>query len=294
MAKDGKTGVSTAYLLLGVVFWGGSFSFIKESVAAFDIFSFVSIRFLIASVVVALIFIRRFRNYNLDTFRKGVLLGVILGFSFVFQTLGIKYTTASNAGFITGLSVVLVPAAVAFIDKKMPGGVQIASVAAAFIGLALLTFRLPFSVNKGDLWVLLCAVTFAAHIIMIGRMTKGLDALTFSVTQSMAVVLVAGAMGLMANGGIDVPRSFVVWRGVLFCAVFATAFTYTAQAHFQRNITEIKAAIIYALEPVFAAIIAHFYLGEKLTGQAMAGGALILAGMILSEVKIGKKRITTD
>jgi drug/metabolite transporter (DMT)-like permease len=288
MADVKTRNISTLFLLLGVVFWGGTFSIVKESIDLTDVYSFLFFRFLIASVIITLVFIKRFHNFNAATFRNGVFIGIILAFSFIFQTIGIKYTTASNAAFITGLSVVLVPIIVSVIDKKTPGKMQMAAVAAAFAGLLLLTFRLPFRVNMGDIWVLCCAVSFAFHIILIGRGMRGIDPICFSVIQYLTAALISLAAGIALNGSIAIPHQHVVWKGILYCAIFATAYTYTAQAYYQRNISEIKAAVLYSLEPVFAAVIAFFYLGEIITWKTAIGGLLILAGMFIAELKSQK------
>jgi drug/metabolite transporter (DMT)-like permease len=281
--------IANGALLLGVVFWAATFVVIKEAVEFVDVYSFISVRFLIASAILSLIFFRRFRNYDLKVLKKGVLIGIILAASFIFQVTGIKFTTASNAAFITGLSVVLVPIFVCSIDRKLPKAMQIMAVVLAFAGLVLLTLRPGFGFNAGDMWTLLCAVTFGIHLIMISRLVKKIDVPMFVVTQFLTVAVISAAIGLLFNGQIVISDQFVVWRAILFCAIFASAYMYTAQAHFQRYITEIKAAIIYSFEPLFAAVMAFLYLGEMLTPQAIIGGLLIFIGMLLSELKLKSK-----
>jgi drug/metabolite transporter (DMT)-like permease len=288
MAKN-KANMATGALLFGVVFWAATFVVIKEAVEFVDVYSFISVRFFIAAGILSLIFFKRFRNYNSEVLKKGVLIGIVLAVSFILQVIGIKFTTASDAAFITALSVVLVPIFVCSIDRKLPRAMQTLATTLAFVGLALLTVKPGFNFNVGDMWVLLCAVAFGIHLIMISRMVRKIDIPLFTITQFLTVAIISAVLGILFNGQIVISDQFVVWRAILFCAIFASAYMYTAQARFQRYITEIKAAIIYSFEPLFAAVMAFFYLGETLTFQAITGGILIFIGMLLSEFKIKPK-----
>jgi len=283
-----KSTLSTTLLTLGVFFWGWSFVFIKESLNGTDVFSFIFSRFLLASVILAAVSLKRFRHCGRTLLWKAAVAGSVLAFSFIAQTLGIQYTSASNAAFITGLCVVLVPIIVTVLDRKPPGPVKIAAIATAFAGLGLLTLKDGFRIGTGDLWLLACALGFAVHLVMMNRFITGLDTLPFTAVQLFVISAVAGTVGLLKNGAVVPPGDAVVWRGVIFCAVFASAYVYAVQSHFQRYISEIKAAIIFALEPLFAAFAAYVYLGEQLTARAALGGAMILVGAILVDVKFYK------
>lgn len=279
-----KSRTATSLILLGVFFWGLSFIFVKEAMARTDVYSFLTVRFTIATAILAIVFIRHFRFMSADLLRNGLLTGLVLALSFVFQTLSMKYTSASNSAFITGLAVVLVPLFGGLLDREFPGGRKIASALLAFGGLALLTLRLPFKTNIGDFWALLCAVGFAMHIIIIQRVGSRYNAPAFTVVQLSVVAVMSCAAGVF-TGGINISGDPVVWRSILFCAVFATAYIFVAQTHYQKYITEIKMAIIVSFEPLFAAIAAFIYLHEKLPFHALVGGAMIYVGMVLSEVK---------
>lgn len=281
-----KANLATWMILLGVLFWGATFSFTRQAVGIIDVYSFLSVRFIIASLIIAAIFIRNFKLYTKEIFWKGILLGTILSAGFILQTTGLKYTTASNAGFITGLVVILVPIIVAVINRRLPKFNQILAILLAVAGIALLTLKIGFAVNIGDIWVLLATLALATHLILIARLVKGIEASMFAVTQLLTVGIITGIVGLAVNKEIVVSSSFVVWKAILFCAIFATAYMYTAQAHLQRYITELKAAIIFSFEPLFAAIIAFLYLGELITVKAVIGGLLIFIAMIISEIKM--------
>lgn len=286
---ENKANLATGMLLLGVVFWGATFVFIKEAVAIVDVYSFISTRFLIAVLILSLIFFRRFQKYNLDIFKKGILIGSVLAASFIFQTIGIKFTTASNAAFITGLSVVFVPIFVSLIDRRLLKLMEVVAVIFASVGLALLTLNSGFNINIGDEWVLLAAITFGIHLIMVSRLVKKIDAPTFTITQLFTVGIITAVIGFLVNKQIVISDQIVVWRAILFTAIFASAYMYTTQAYLQRYITELKTAIIFSFEPLFAAVIAFLYLGEILTLKAIIGGLLIFFAMILSELRIKSK-----
>ncbi len=276
-------------LLIGVFFWGATFTFVKRAVAEIDAYSFLAVRFFLAAAILCVVYAPRLRRMDGATLVRGAVVGVVLAAAFIFQTVGLKVTSASNSAFITGLCVVFVPVAAGVLDRRAPGAPQAISVLAALGGLALLTYKPGLRFNSGDLWSLACAFTFGLQIILISRYAGGSDAALFTIVQLLVVAVVSAACGAVFNGGLHPPRGAVVWKAVIFCAVFASAYIYAVQAFLQKYLSEIKAAIIYSFEPLFAAAIAHFALGEPVTAATAAGGALIFLGMLLSELKNTKK-----
>lgn len=291
MEINDKSKLATWMILLGVVFWGATFVFIKQAVNFVDVFSFLSVRFIIAGLLLCLIFCKKFKKYNREILWKGILIGSILAVAFILQTIGIKFTTASNAAFIIGLNVVIVPFIVAFLDKKIPNIKQILAIVLAIIGLGLITIKPGFSINTGDWLVALAAAVLAIHLVSVSRLVKKIDASLFSITQLLTVGVITGITGFIVNKEIVISNEYVVWQAILFCAIFASAYMYTTQAYMQRYITELKAAIIFSFEPLFAAIIAFFYLGERMTLLAIGGGIIMLFAMVVSEFK---KNIVSD
>jgi drug/metabolite transporter (DMT)-like permease len=285
-----KSTIATWLLLLGVMFWGGTFVMVKEAVSLIDAYSLVSIRFFIATVILCVFFFRNLKNINRDTVIFAIISGFILSASFLLQTVSMKYTTASNAAFITGLCVVFVPLYVAALDRRPPTIVQTLSVLMATAGLALMTMKFPFKLNFGDFLALLCAVGFGLQLMICARLPKRIEATSFAIVQLLTVAIVTGICGLIVNKRIVMPDNWIVWRTIIYCATVATAYIYIIQARYQRYISEIKAVVIYSLEPLFAAIVAYFYTGEKLTPGAMFGGALIMIAMVVAELKLNGAR----
>jgi len=281
--------LATILLLIGTLFWGMTFVFIKEGTSILNLYNFLSYRFFIAAIVLALLFLKKFKKFNFDILKFGLILGIPLAIGYITQTIGIQYTSASKAAFITGLSVILVPIFLVIINKKLPKLNQIIAVVLALIGLGLLTISDSLILNVGDIWCLVCAVSFAIYIIMVGRYTKGRDSILLTFVQLIFVALLTAVISFFSSG-FEFPKTYIVWQAILFCSIFATAFMYTIQNHFQKFVSEVKAAIIFSFEPLFAAITAFFYLHEILTIKLISGGLLIFIAMILSEFKINKTK----
>jgi len=275
-------------LLLGTIFWGMTFVFIKDAVSLMSVASFLGYRFLLATLILASLFFKRFKDYNWDTLKYGALLSVPLLFSFLAQTIGLQHTSASKGGFITGLSVVFVPLILSAIQKRLPSLNILVAVILATLGLGFLTLGSQLSLNIGDSWVFLSAILFASYIIMVGRYAGKSDAILLSVTQFLCVGLICISYSGI-KGELYIPTEYKVWQAIIFTAFFATAFMYTVQNYYQKYISEITTSIIFSFEPLFAAITAYFYLNEALTERTIMGGLLIFAGILFAEIKMKGK-----
>lgn len=274
-------------LVIGTMFWGTSFVFIKEAVSSISIYSFIGLRFLIAGLKLAMIFPKRILRIGKSTLKSGLVLGTILFLSVWTQTYGIQFTTASKAAFITGLSVVFVPLFLALIKWKFPGLKIIIASIVATCGLGLLTLSESVSLNVGDIWVLLCAVFFAIYIIQVSVQAKKYDAIQLTFVQ----LILIGVLGLIisiAQSDFSIPESGIVWFDILFTALFCTTFMFTIQNVYQKYVSEVTASLIYAFEPLFAAITAYFYLAEILGMKVWIGGLLIFLAMLLVEIRFKK------
>lgn len=272
-------------LLIGTIFWGMTFVFIKDAVSLMSVSGFLGYRFLLAGIVLSLIFAKRIRGLNLQTFKYGLLMSVPLLTSFLAQTIGLQYTTASKGGFITGLSVVFVPVILSVLQRKLPSLNIFVAVVMATSGLAFLTLGSSLQLNVGDSWVFLSAILFAIYIIMVGKISRKCDGILLSISQFLIVgVLCTAYAGI--NGELIVPTQYKLWQAILFTALFATAFMYTVQNYYQKYISEITTSIIFSFEPLFAAVTAFFYLNEELTEKTLIGGLLIFIGILFAELKL--------
>lgn len=276
--------LATVLLLIGTLFWGMTFVFIKEGISIINVYNFLAYRFFIAAGILSIIFFKKLKNISYDILKYGLILAIPLSIGYITQTVGLQFTSASKGGFITGLSVVFVPIFLAISQKRFPTCNHIFSVILATAGLTLLTLSSSLQLNRGDIWVFTCAIAFAIYIILVGKYTKRRDAILLTIVQLLIVALVTAIISI-AQKELELPTSYIVWQAILFCSLFATAFMYVIQNHYQKYISEVKAAIIFSFEPLFAAITAFFYLHEQLTFKVILGGLLIFIAMIISELK---------
>lgn len=277
--------LATPLLLLGTLFWGMTFVFIKEGTSFLNLYNFLSYRFLLAGAILSLLFVRRLSLLNWRILKYGLLLSIPLALTYITQTIGLQYTTASKGGFITGLSVVFVPFILGAMEHRFPRFRHLIAVVFATLGLALLTLSDSLSLNQGDIWVFVCAVAFAGYIILVGRYAQKFDAILLTIVQLFSVGIIC-AIASLFDSSFSFPQEYVVWQAIVFTAVFATAFMFVIQNYFQKFVSEVKVAIIFSFEPLFAAIMAFLYLHENITFKIILGGLLIFLGIIVAEIDL--------
>jgi drug/metabolite transporter (DMT)-like permease len=267
--------------------WGSTFVLVRDAVAQVPPFAFVAYRFLAAALLLAAIRPRLAlggpgRGLGLGPLGAGVAIGVALFCGYGFQTVGLQYTTASNAGFITGLSVVLTPLLGAVLLRQAPGRWPVTGACLAAVGLAFLSLQ-RLEVRRGDALVLGCAFAFAAHILLLGRYAPRLDTYRLAVVQLATAGLLAFAWAGVA-GDLVVPASADVWVALAITSVAASAGAFLIQTRAQREVSPTRTAVIFTMEPVFAGLFGFLLAGERLSGRGWLGAGLILAGMLIAEL----------
>jgi len=270
--------------------WGSTFVVVKNSLDQASVFVFLAARFSLAGLCMAIFRWGALRAARREEIFAGVRLGFFMFGGYAFQTAGLRYTTASNSGFITGSSVVLVPLILAFFwGKRVPLWVYCGTIAAA-AGLYFLT--VPASsvahLNRGDVLTFFAAASYAVHIILVGEYTREHSAAALSVLQVLACALMAWLTALGADAISWQPMRFEpsssLWVGIAVCAVFATAVAFSLQLWAQQYTTPNHAAILFTLEPVFAVATSYVVLGERLGPRSVFGAALVLAGILAAEL----------
>ncbi|MBM7865821.1 EamA family transporter [Heliobacterium gestii] len=289
MHHQGSSRVSplTADLILLSVaaIWGGTFVAVKNAIAIMPPYTFLAIRFLIAGLFLAVVAGRRWRSLTGATIRHGALLGSCLFGGYALQTIGLQYTTSSHAGFITGLSVVLVPLVSWFILKQAPRSGVLAGIVLAVVGLGLLTLTDDLTMNPGDLLVLGCAFCFGLHIFFAGQFTSRHDPMLLSIMQIFAVSIACAAFAFFSDPPLAADQfQSEVWTALALTAIPATSLAFLAQMYFQKFTTATRTALIFATEPVFALIFGVALAGEALTLRGALGGVLVMAGIVASEM----------
>jgi drug/metabolite transporter (DMT)-like permease len=223
--------------------------------------------------------------------RAGALAGSFLFAGYLFQTIGLLYTSPPKSAFLTGMMSVMVPLLAALVYKVRPQASELLGLLAATAGMGLMTLEGPLgSVNRGDLLTVCCAAAFALHIVTLGHYSKKMRFEMLSVTQ----VGTAAAWALALFWWMEPVR--LVWRpavifAVLVTGLLATALAFTVQAWAQRHTTSTRTALIYTLEPVFAWLTSYLIVGEGLSRRAAMGAALILGGVLMVETKPLRPRL---
>lgn len=286
-------------LLLVTAIWGGTFVMVQDAVAVYPVFAFLALRFSLASLVFLPVLAQRQRHsramqpaswpVRMRSILPGLLIGFMLFAGYAFQTYGLRWTTPAKAGFITGLSVVFVPLGSALFLRERPSRAAWIGVGLATAGLALLSLNEDLTVAFGDLLVLGCAIAFAIHVLLVGHFAPRMSPLNLAAIQITTVAVLAFGVGAFV-GGIPLPTGSVVFA-VVFTGLLATALAFGAQTLAQRFTSPTHTALIFATEPVFAALFSFLLIGEQLTLRALAGCGLILAGMVAAEVRWRPQRV---
>ena len=300
-ATTSRRAIADLSLLTIAFIWGLTFVMVQDAVRAYPVFAFISARFILAfltMIPLALLLRKRTAGWGAETplwkqIGAGVIIGLILFAGYGFQTTGLQYTTPAKAGFITGLSVVIVPILGVLLLRDRPHPAVWAGVGLATVGLALLSLvgvNLDEGVNPGDILVFFCALSFAGHIFVTGRVSHRMNPMVLTMTQILTVAVLATITSYLFEPPTPVFPSGQPLFAAFFTGVLATAIAFGVQTVAQRFTTATHTALIFATEPVFAALASFVIIGERLGPPQLLGGALILAGMLAAELGPGLKR----
>lgn len=285
-----------ADLALAVValVWGTTFVAVKHALADITTLYFLALRFSVASLCMLLIFLPAFRRAGarqvVRGLKGGAIAGLFLWLGYVLQTVGLKYTTAGNSGFLTGLYIVLIPLISAAVYRRWPQVSELMGIVIASAGMALLTvpsMKHGSRLNRGDLLTVGCAVAFAFHLLILGYFSQR------ERFEAVALGQIACA-ALLSTFSLAIEKPAATWNAnvifsILLTAVFATALAFALQTWGQQYTTATRTALIFALEPVFALATAVSLGGERLTLAAISGGGLILGGILVVELKPARR-----
>jgi len=267
-------------LLVGVtVVWGWTFAVVKDAVAGYGVVSFLAIRFGLGALAMGPF---AARGSTRASWAIGAGIGIVLAAGYLFQTFGIRTTTATNSGLITGLFVVFAPA-----WNRVLFGVRIprvywAAVVTSLVGLALLTSAGPLRPTVGDLLTLGCAICFGAHIALLDRHAKGHSPATLALAQLTTAAAIFGVTW-PAVDPFRLPTE-KVWQALVLTGVVASAGGFYAQTAAQRKLPAIRTALILTLEPVFATFFGWLLAGDRLAALQWVGGGLMVAALLAASL----------
>lgn len=286
-----KENSTKAFAAAGLVFttmiWGSSFVVMKNSVDVIPPTYLLALRFTTAAAALAIVFYRRLKNLCRRSLCCGIILGVFLSLSYLFQTYGLKYTTASKNAFITTLYVIIVPFLHWMLNKKRPGRWNVAAACIAVAGLALLSLQGDLTVQFGDFLTLVCGVCFAVHMVLIDRYTEHDDPILLTVVQVAVVGLVNWCLAPFLDGRFDVTvlTDLKLTGGIVYLALFCTMAGFLLQNVGQKYLSANTSSILLSLESVFGTVFSVIFLKEVLTGRMLVGCMLMFLAVILSECR---------
>jgi drug/metabolite transporter (DMT)-like permease len=261
--------------------WGVTFVQVKDAVELYPLFAFLALRFAIATLTLAAPAAARMRGLGRDGVVAGIGAGALLGVGYALQTAGLERTTVSSTGFVTGMYVVLTPLLGLVLFRTQARAATWAGVALATLGLALLSGVHGGSLG-GDLLVLAGAAVYSLQIVLMERFAPRYDALAFTLVEMLAAF--GGLLVIaLAVDGIPAPHGWTVWGALVVTGVFASALAFLAQTWAQRRATATQTALVFSLEPVWAAFFGLTLAGDRLGAVGWLGCVVIMAGIVLAE-----------
>jgi len=267
--------------------WGSTFIIIKKSVGSFDPVTFVFLRFLIAAFFILLISIPLRRHYTLKAVKDGFLLGLVLFLVFLFQTIALEKTTATEVGFLTGLYVLFVPVLSAVFLKKMPHLFSVIGVVLSTAGMMIITFKSGsgITVSVGQSFAIINAFFIGVHILLTDVYSRKHHVVIVTAVQIATVALAAGIYSsLFESADYSLALEPYVAYSLIFTGLIATVLCFFLQTAMQKHTTPTKAAIMFTIEPISSAFFSFFIGGELMDGRQYTGAFLIVFAILVTEV----------
>jgi drug/metabolite transporter (DMT)-like permease len=277
-------------LLSTTIIWGGTFVVSKVALDRVAPFLLIAIRFGVAATLLFALARGRVWPGGLRPALRGGFLGLLFFLGFATQMIGLAQTSSSKCAFITNTTVIFVPILQLLIERRAPRAGNVVGIAIVVVGLWLLTRPLrgveDSGLNAGDLWTLACAVLFGSYTVWLDVVSKEMETIPLTFLQlAVTAVLAVAACGVQGVGAPRFTPGLVV--ALLYLTLPATLLTCYLQTRVQKHSTPTRAAVIFSIEPVLAAALAAAFLGERIGGAGVVGGALIIVGVLVSELSDG-------
>jgi drug/metabolite transporter (DMT)-like permease len=281
-------------LLLVAVIWGSAFVAQRVAALHMDIYLYNGARFLLGALVL-LPFAWKYNSSDRPAAKTGrlgwpgiLLAGILLFAGAAFQGLGLRYTTAANAGFITGLYVVLVPLLLALFWRQKPRPRIVMTAGLAAIGLLLLSTGGRFQLAPGDGMEFIGAIMWALHVILIGFLVKQAAVLHIAIGQNLVCAVLSLLVAFSQAGPETWTRFASAWWTVVYTGVFSIGIGYTFQVVGQRDAPPADASVLLSMEAVFAVVFGWLLLDERLLPVQIAGCVLMIVAMLLAQLGVGE------
>lgn len=287
--------LSPFLMILTTIIWGSSFVVMKNSVDVLPTFWLLAIRFTAAAVVLALIFLPRWKYFSLRCLFGGTLMGFLLFVAYVFQTFGLERTTSGKNAFLTAVYCIVVPFLYWAIAHERPDRYNILAAVLCLIGIGLVSLSGSFSINMGDLLTLICGFFFAAHIVAVNKFAQEEDIFLLTVIQFLSSAVFAWLAVLIARPAIPADAFTPGLVGSLaYLSLLATCGAFLFQNIGQKYTPPATAAILLCLEAPFGVIFSIIFANERPTPAMFLGFVLIFISVICSETKFAFLRREGD
>lgn len=278
-------------LIFVTMIWGSGFVVSAISLEYFSPYQILTMRFLLAFILMGAIFFGQLKHATKKTYLKGIGLGTILYLAFLFQTVGLVYTTPSKNAFLTAFNVVLVPFIGALFFRRKVTAPAIVGALLSIGGIAVISLNDFHSVNFGDMLTLVCALLFALQIIFTNRFVLGENIYALTTIQ-MGTATLLGVLVSLVRGEFMFPAAAEGYFSIIYLGTVSTMLGFLIQTASQQFTKETETAIILSLEAVFGMVASALFLKEEITLRMLIGAALILAGVLVVELK--PKTVRTD
>jgi len=277
-------GKANLLMVIVTMFWGLSYTFMVMGLETLAVYNVVALRCIIAFVVAGIIFYKRMIKVDVKTFKYAAIQGLLLFIVFALSLFGLESTSASNAGFILSLTVVLVPIFSSFIEKKLPSRAVSFAIVCTMIGITVLTANGSFSFQKGDILVAIAALCYSIYLLLNSSFTRNVESISYGIYQ----LGFAGLYALVLTFLLEtptLPNSSSSWIAIIGLGVICSAFCFVGQTVAQQYTSATHTGLIFSLEPIFAAMFAMMFIGEGLTLKLIIGGSFILIGNLFAQLE---------
>lgn len=272
------------YMFIATIFFGMTYVLTKICLNYSTEFHIISFRFLIAFIVSLIFLQKKIFPIKIKEFIYSLILSIILFLVFITMTIGVKYTTATNASFLISLSVIFIPFFSWIFNKEKPKKNIFVVLIIALIGIMLLTLDKNLELHIGDILCLICSLLFSFHIIITERFVRNNNPITLGVLQFGGVAILSFLVQYPIEK-FTLPKNEKFWISLMILSVFCTALAYIIQTVSQKKLSSTLVGFILSLEPIFSGIFGYFILNEYLSFQQYVGAFLLLISVIYVSVK---------
>ena len=275
--------VADGILLLTALIWGSAFAVVKNTLDSFPPAAIIAMRYMIATLLTAVVFRRRLAGITRGDVARGALVGFLLCAAYIVQTIGLQYTTAGKNAFLTAVYVMLVPFFGVALFRQRLGRANFIAAGLMLLGIGVLSLDGESGgLNIGDLLTLVCAVLFAAHIVAVERGQKKTNTYALIVLQFAFCAAYALVYALLFERGRPLAFNAGSVGGLMYLAVFSTTIAMSLQNIGQSMAPASHASLLLSLESVFGVLFSSLLLGERVTGRMLLGFGVIFAALLVS------------